>query len=655
MSSSICTQLLDGCAGPPQLLPSGYFDSLQVINLKSCNLIDVETIIVDTICAKRVTGLLPPVDPTDATNKAYVDSLIGALPGPPDFSVQFNDGGTFGGDSAFTWSPGTDTLTVVGTVTGLIAPTLDADAANKKYVDDQIGSVVAPPLTSVQFNDGGAFGGDVDFTFAKGTNTLTVNGTITDGVASLNAGDLLNANDIDANGLIRFTGLTPSTSPTTGTLVVDGGVGIGGTLNVAGNVFGNRFLTTSDVLLKRDITPLNNSLDRLRKIECCSYRLIDDKRGIEQYGVLAQQLETIGLGHLVDNTREFKSVNYINLIAMLIDAVKDLDKKSSKNRLKEISKIAKNITHTNSLKGLESELSDIIDSLKAEKITNLEHSVNVEISNSIQKIDRDVQKPLNLLKKDLNDVKKDIANDVKVSLKKEIVNVDRMSQEISANIKTSVKSSLRNEIKDDIVTSVDGAIQKEFKKDKMAKYIKSNVSSILRKGLEKDMEKLDKDVRDSLDIIKEETVSELERRFDLEITNSVKKVDEDLRGPIYEIKKDLKYVKRDISNDVQDSLKKEFTDFKQIRNEISTKIEGSVKKYLSKRVRNDISNCVDDVIHKEQNKIKDDMISKIRSEIRSEMKKEIQEMKKEVQRYKHEIGHENSRKNRRERRLSKKY
>ena len=540
MSSSVCTQLLDGCKGPPQLLPSGFFDSLQVINLKSCNLIDVETIIVNTICAKRVTGLLPPVDPTDATNKEYVDSLIGGLPGPPATSVQFNDGGAFGGDSAFTWNKTTDTLSVLGTVTGLITPILDSDAANKKYVDDQISGAVAPPLTSVQFNDGGAFGGDVNFTFAKATNTLTVNGTITDGVASLNAGDLLNANDIDANGLIRFTGITASTSPTTGTLVVAGGVGIGGSLNVAGNVFGNRFLTTSDVLLKRDIEPLNDSLDRLRQIECCSYKLIDDDQNVEQYGVMAQQLEKIGLGHLVDNTRRFKSVNYINLIAMLIDAVKDLDKRSSKNRLKDISKIVKNSGLTNSnydtksmissnssnyvsLKNLDSELSDIIDSLKAKKISKLERSLNIEISNSIQQMDRDVHKPLNMLKRNLHEVKKDISEDVKTSLKRELTNINRMSQEISANIKTSVKSSLRNEIKDDIVISVDGAIQKEFKKDTMVKYIKSNVSNILRKGLEKDMKKLDEDVRDSLDIIKEETVSELERRFDIEISKSVKK------------------------------------------------------------------------------------------------------------------------------------
>jgi hypothetical protein len=464
---SVCTPILDSCRGAPQLLPSGFFDSLQVINMKVCSIVDVDTIIVDTICAKVVTGLLPPINPTDATNKAYVDGLIGSLPGPPDFSVQFNDGGTFGGDSAFTWNPITDTLSVFGTVTGLITPTLDADAANKKYVDDQIGLSVAPPLTSVQFNDGGVFGGSSNFTFAKTTNTLTVNGTITDGVASLNAGDLLNANDIDANGLIRFTGTTSSTNPTTGTLVVTGGVGIGGSLNVGGNVYGNRYLTTSDVLLKRDISLLDNSLDRLRKIECCSYKLINDDRNVEQYGVMAQQLEKIGLGNLVDNTREYKSVNYINLIAMLIDAVKDLDKRSSKNHLKEISKLAKELTGSKSkpasLKKLDSDLTDIVDSLKAKKITDLDRQIGEEISKNMKKIDKSIMTPLRFLKKNIKDVKEDISNDVKDSLRKELMNLNQIKSELSTNIKSSVKDALRKEIKKEISEEV-SEMSEKYKK-----------------------------------------------------------------------------------------------------------------------------------------------------------------------------------------------
>jgi hypothetical protein len=105
--SSVCrTQIFQPCKGPPQLLPSIFADSLQAINAKFCRIVEVEDIVADTICARRVTRLDPPVDPTDATNKAYVDSVAGGAPGLPQGSIQFNDGGNFTGDTDFLYDPG---------------------------------------------------------------------------------------------------------------------------------------------------------------------------------------------------------------------------------------------------------------------------------------------------------------------------------------------------------------------------------------------------------------------------------------------------------------------------------------------------------------------------------------------------------------------
>ena len=87
------------------------------------------------------------------------------------------------------------------------------------------------------------------------------------------------------------------------------------------------------------------------------------------------------LGHFVDNTREFKSVNYINLIAMLIDSVQELDKRSSKDRLNEVIKITKGLSKKvpEGLENLESEISDIADSIKYYKIA-LEKDPNLRTS-----------------------------------------------------------------------------------------------------------------------------------------------------------------------------------------------------------------------------------------------------------------------------------
>ena len=59
----------------------------------------------------------------------------------------------------------------------LTTPINDNDLVNKKYVDDNV--VVPAGLdTHVQFNDGGSFGGDTGFKFNSSTNALSVHGNI---------------------------------------------------------------------------------------------------------------------------------------------------------------------------------------------------------------------------------------------------------------------------------------------------------------------------------------------------------------------------------------------------------------------------------------------------------------------------------------------
>lgn len=112
----------------------------------------------------------------------------GGTPSAPDTSVQFNNAGAFGGSANFTYSSGTDTLTVGKLVSanftsiaqGLV-PASGGGTTNFLRAD---GTFAAPPSTpattpaspvnSVQFNNAGAFGGSANFTYVTGTNTLTV-------------------------------------------------------------------------------------------------------------------------------------------------------------------------------------------------------------------------------------------------------------------------------------------------------------------------------------------------------------------------------------------------------------------------------------------------------------------------------------------------
>jgi hypothetical protein len=466
----------------------------------------------------KISGLLFPVDPSDAASKAYVDASVGGNPGGNNSTVQFNDGGIFGGDDAFKWNQTSNILTVTGKITGLVTldivnPTdavnkayvdaasgnpggastnvqfnnggnfdgtndltwngtifnvvgtvnatnvvgtavsgvtitgltitdtdgvspdfitisggaligsgttsvtateisdgagstmttgvvtattftdniatltggvltdvtdisfLDDDvtpttinmgenlgstdglgtitglktltgassyssAANKAYVDAAVGSAPGLPSKGIQFNSdpSGVFTGSNNFVFDTLTNsmtltsvflpnitptaTLTVSGTITDGTASLLAGALSGVTTIDASGVVTLTNASVSTLSTNGALVVTGGVGIGGDVNVVGDCFANEFNAVSDIRLKENIVPLDGSLDKLAEIGCYSYNMIGSDR--TAYGVLAQQLEEVGLNDIVKETPHHKTVNYLQFIALLIDGMNEL-------------------------------------------------------------------------------------------------------------------------------------------------------------------------------------------------------------------------------------------------------------------------------------------------------------------------------------------
>ncbi|MCK9369116.1 tail fiber domain-containing protein [Candidatus Dojkabacteria bacterium] len=83
--------------------------------------------------------------------------------------------------------------------------------------------------------------------------------------------------------------------------------------------------TFSDINLKNNIQEITNSIDILNKINGVSFNWKDNGR--KSYGIIAQELEQI-LPDLVEG-RDIKTVNYIGLIAFLINAVKDLNSRLS--------------------------------------------------------------------------------------------------------------------------------------------------------------------------------------------------------------------------------------------------------------------------------------------------------------------------------------
>src|SRR3989344_1576719 len=114
------------------------------------------------------------------------------------------------------------------------------------------------------------------------------------------------------------------------TLVQDGGkVAIGKdapseTLDVDGNVKATGFIYSSDEKLKKNIYPIQNALNKIKQINGVSFEWKNDNK--KSIGLIAQNVEKVFPEIVsVDEYTGLKSVEYGNLVALLIEAVKELN------------------------------------------------------------------------------------------------------------------------------------------------------------------------------------------------------------------------------------------------------------------------------------------------------------------------------------------
>ncbi|MEO7264329.1 MAG: tail fiber domain-containing protein, partial [Ferruginibacter sp.] len=105
-------------------------------------------------------------------------------------------------------------------------------------------------------------------------------------------------------------------SVVTATFATNGNLNITGTLSQG-----------SDIRLKTNIEPLTSTLQNLQKIKGYTYNWIDKSKDNDlQYGVLAQEVQEI-FPHLVKEDKEgMLSVNYMGLIPVMIESIKEQQK-----------------------------------------------------------------------------------------------------------------------------------------------------------------------------------------------------------------------------------------------------------------------------------------------------------------------------------------
>ena len=130
-----------------------------------------------------------------------------------------------------------------------------------------------------------------------------------------------------STGKMTLGGNTASTSITTGTLVVTGGIGLSGALYAGADVIA---YASSDLRLKENVTKIDNSLEKLSKISGYQYhwnsvaKEMYPERTELDYGIVAQEVREVLPSAVVEREDGYLAVNYDRIIPLLVESIKSL-------------------------------------------------------------------------------------------------------------------------------------------------------------------------------------------------------------------------------------------------------------------------------------------------------------------------------------------
>ena len=207
-----------------------------------------------------------------------------------------------------------------------------ANAISGLTVRDE-GSIVGSADSISTFN---FVGENVTATASAGIATITILGSTTNIV-----GSALSISGISTftNGPVligggTFTGTASQSLQVTGissNVYIGGGLGVGVTNNTtAGNIVVSGTVTAnSDEKLKTNIKTIENALDKVLSLRGVEYDRIDN--GDHQIGLIAQEVEKV-IPQVVypkspSPDYETKSVSYQNIVGLLIEAIKEQEKR----------------------------------------------------------------------------------------------------------------------------------------------------------------------------------------------------------------------------------------------------------------------------------------------------------------------------------------
>jgi len=140
-------------------------------------------------------------------------------------------------------------------------------------------------------------------------------------------------NKVIVDAKLEVLNNTNSTSKDSGALILTaGGLGVEGNIHAGGDLVA---FSSSDINLKKDISPIENALDMINSISGNTFTwnvgmtdLAPYENGTKDTGILAQEVEALGLPGVTKTRGDgVKAVRYDRLIPVLIEAVKELTAK----------------------------------------------------------------------------------------------------------------------------------------------------------------------------------------------------------------------------------------------------------------------------------------------------------------------------------------
>ena len=281
-----------------------------------------------------------PLAPTPAANTnttqiattAYVQTeltdLIGGAPGTLDtlneLAAAINDDSDY--SSTLTTALGTKLVKSSNLSDLTSAETARTNLGLGSAAVSDTGDFLASSVTTIS----GAQASAITANTAKVSNIVqtTVSGnagSVTNGVYTTGTQTIGGAKSFSS--AVNIDATTASTSKTTGALIVDGGVGIAGALNVGGDVVA---YASSDERLKDNIELISNPIERVQALKGVTWDWNSNADELQQslpnVGVIAQDVEKILPQLVIDRDNGFKGVDYAKLTGLLIEAVKDQQK-----------------------------------------------------------------------------------------------------------------------------------------------------------------------------------------------------------------------------------------------------------------------------------------------------------------------------------------